>query len=198
MSDVIRNPLGDTADRARRDEVERVRVELAIGKARKSEEWFDIFQSVVEHGVKTIAEDNGEQALERIQAQRGVFAEVRHIIKYQGLSLTEAMEWEGPEYIQDEHGFYHGITWPRGEWLKVIWPDRDVVELRGQKALIMATFLLWWQQFQQLATTQQDLIDGKEAPRRLIEPGSPEWTRYFMEKQKDMERMERESRGDPS
>lgn len=198
MNQPIHNPLGDAAARAHRDEVERVRVELAIGKARKAEEWFDIFQSVVEAGVKNIAEDNGEQALDRIKEQRGCFAEVRHIIKYQGLSLTESMEWEGPDYIRDEHGFYHGITWPRGEWLKVTWPDHDKVEFRGQKALIMATFLLWWQQFQDLAITQENLVQGKEAPRRLIEPGSAEWVRYFQEKKKDLDRMERERRGDPA
>ncbi len=186
MTDPIVNPLGTDGDAARREEEQRLRVELAIGKARKAEEWFDIFVHIVEHGVKSVVEQHQGNAVELLAPQRGSFAAVRHILKYQGLPLTEEMEWEGPEYIQDAYGFYHGMEWPRGEWIKITWPDRDVVELRGRQAVVMATFLLWWQQFAGLATAQQNMLDGKAAPRRIIDPGSPEWNRYFQAKAQDI------------
>ncbi len=180
------NPLGPDDERLRQQERHLAEVELAKGKARTAEDWFDIYISVVEHGVKTVCEAHGESAVERLAEQRPSFAAVRHVLKYQGLPLTETMEWEGPEYVADENGFYHSLLWPRGQWIKITWPDRDHVEFRGQQAVVAATFLLWWQQFQDLAMAQQASLTGQQqaSSRRLIEPGSPEWLNYFAAKAK--------------
>jgi hypothetical protein len=190
MDGPIENPLmGEAAiRRAREAEEHRARTELALAKARAAEDWFDIYVSIVEHGVRTMMEQNGQDPREKLAEQKGYFSAVREILKYEGLPLTETMEWEGPEYLQDRNGTYTGLEWPRGQWIRITWPDGRKVEFTGQRANIIATFLLWWQQFQTLAIAQQNQLDGKEGARRLIEPGSPEWLSYVSGKRGELGR----------
>ena len=75
-------------------------------------------------------------------------------------------------------------------------PDKSTLEFRGYPAFVAITFIRWWSQFALLHRAQAAAMDGREAKARVIEPGSPEWDRYYSAKNADMERQRRGSQGE--
>jgi hypothetical protein len=164
---------------------------VAGAKARTPGDWFDIYNSIVEHGVKTTMESNGEGALaaERLRERKGAAKEVRHILESHGMPLSEAIEIEGPYVTNDERGITTQVSWPQGQWMRLHWPDHSTVEFRGAKAWVALGFIMWWEQFHQ----QFKALEDSKAPqpvvkRRLIEPNSPEWKNYFGAKARDQKK----------
>ena len=167
------------------------RVELAAAAARTPEDWVDIFQSVIEFSVKSTLEASGMggEVLERLAESRSAFKVVRSRFQSHGLPLSESLEFEGPSlHIDEKTGMDIGITWPQGRWVRFFWPDKSTLEFRGYPAFVAITFIRWWSQFALLHRAQAAAMDGREAKARVIEPGSPEWDRYYSAKNADMER----------
>lgn len=177
------------------------RVELAAAAARTPEDWVDIFQSVIEFSVKSTLEASGMggEVLERLSESRSAFKVVRSRFQSHGLPLSENLEFEGPElHIDEKTGHDIGITWPQGRWVKFHWPDKSMLEFRGYPAFVAIMFIRWWSQFVMLHQQQAAALAGTTAaaPSRLIEPGSPEWDRYYSAKHADMEKQRRGSQGE--
>lgn len=170
----------------------KTRVDLAAAQARTPGEWLDIFQSIVEHSVKTTMEANGEgtKVLESLSETRTSLRRVRDRFEEHGLPILEAIDIEGPLVTPDALGGMTNISWPRGEWVKLYWPARtDFLEFRGHQALVAVSFIMWWSSFQALAEQQNAQLLGKPEPegiKRMVEPGSPEWDRYFAGKAADL------------
>jgi hypothetical protein len=172
------------------------RVELAAAEARTPGEWVDIYQSVVEFGVQSTLEASGEggQVLEKLAEPRAAFKQVKHKFQSHGLPLSEELEFEGPcLHLDEQTGMDIGVTWPQGRWVRFFWPDKSTLEFRGYQALVAFTFIRWWAQFAKLHQAQAAAASGAPAaaPARIIEPGSPEWQRYYSAKHVDMERQRR-------
>jgi hypothetical protein len=175
-------------------------VELAAAAARTPEEWVDIYQSVIEFAVKSTLEASkmGHEVLERLAEPRAALKQIRHKFQSHGLPLSESLEFEGPElHIDEKTGHDIGITWPQGRWVRFHWPDKSSLEFRGYTAFVAIMFIRWWSQFAMLHQQQAAALAGTTpaAPSRLIEPGSPEWDRYYSAKHADMEK-QRQGRQD--
>jgi len=194
MPDHPREPSQfEQAESASRAMEHQARVELAAAEARTPGDWVDIYESVIEYAVKSTLEANkmGHLVLEKLAEPRAAFKIVKHRFQSHGLPLSESLEFEGPQLHMDEQtGLDVGITWPHGRWVRFYWPDKSSLEFRGYPAMVAITFIRWWDQFAKLHQQQQRALMGKQddAPRRLIEPGSPEWDRYYAAKHEDMER----------
>jgi hypothetical protein len=161
--------------------------------ARTPADWFDIYQSIVEHGVKTVLESAGEggQVLDRLRPWRSDAKVVKREFQAHGLPLSDEVEIEGPLVIPDVNGFLTTVKWPRGLWVTFFWPDKSKLTFRGDKALVALGFIMWWSGFHLQYVAMQDPNSPKEQERRarapkkrLIEPGSPEWDAYFAAKKR--------------
>lgn len=180
MSDApIPNPL--LAESAAADEAHRMQVQLAAAQARSAEDWFDIFMSIVAHGVRdlTVKHGDAEMGERNLKDQRNYAATVRAAFKYNGLPLTEEMFIVGPTPVIDpETGIDVGVDWNGEQVVTFEWPSDKSSKLRfrGQEALIAYAFVRWWTGFQ---STYQ-IMEGKaaEGEKRIIQPGSAEYIDY--------------------
>lgn len=178
-------------------------VEQAAAEARTPAEWVDIFQSVIEFSVKTTLEASrmGDQVLEKLADFRSAIKVVRHRFQSHGLPLSEDLDFEGPEMHLDNRGMDQGITWPHGRWVRFLWPDHSVMEFRGYQAFVAMMFIRWWDQFAKLHQQQAEALAGGDGmsskEKRIIEPGSSDWNRYFGAKAEDMARFRGETPEDP-
>ena len=161
--------------------------------ARTPADWFEIFQEVTEHGVKSVLESAGEgdQVLERLRPWRADAKVVKREFQAHGMMLSDEIECEGPVVTPDVHGFLSQVAWPRGLWVTFHWPDRSKLAFRGTKAIMALGFIMWWSNFHAQFVALRDATSPKEqqrakAPkRRMVEPGSPEWNAYFAAKAQD-------------
>ena len=170
----------------------KTRVDVAAAQARTPGEWIDIFQSIIEHSVRTTMEANGDggKVLEQLSESRTSMRRVRERFEEHGLPILDGIDIDGPQIMPDALGALTNISWPRGEWVKFYWPNRtDWLEFRGHQALVAVAFIMWWSSFQALAEQQNAQLLGKPAPegiRRMIEPGTPEWDNYWAGKAADI------------
>jgi hypothetical protein len=155
--------------------------------ARTPAEWFEIYQEITEHGVRTILEKagDGHRVIELLSPWRADAKVVKREFQAHGVPLDEEIEAEGPVPISPVE-----VHWPRGLWVTFHWPDRSHLTFRGNKAIIAWGFIDWWTGFQMQFQAMQDPNSPKEQARqakapktRLIEPGSPQWNAYFAAKE---------------
>ncbi len=176
--DILQNPLAD--DGAAAEILRRREIDVRAANAKTAADWFDIFREVVTGGVQSIMEKNGQgsDVSVKISDYTGSFAAVRDGFSAQGLDLNENVEWEGPVPVVDpKSNLIMGLEWPQGQEVVFIWPTKERLLFRGQKALVAVCFIMWWANFQPGFAKMQ----GKElgGQRRLIDPGSPEWLSYM-------------------
>jgi len=183
MSEEISNPF--SVDREAAKVVHDKAVALKAALARDAGEWFDIFEEIVVFGMKDVLESTGQgfSVVEKLKEQQPYFAKVRRELVAHGLPITEDVDWEGPETFTDSMGNPNNVTWPRGEWIKLYWPDGSMLEFRGQAALTALSFIMWWANFTKAtsAIVGQDQVETK----RMVQPGSPEWNSFFSAKKRD-------------
>jgi xanthine/CO dehydrogenase XdhC/CoxF family maturation factor len=169
--------------------LERARARAAT--ARDAGEWFDIYTEIVEQAVKRTLESAGEGhlVLERLADRRAAATVVRREFQAHGLPLSEDIDVEGPLVTPDPMGFLTNVSWPRGQWVRFIWPDQSKLEFRGMKAVVALAFIMWWENFH----LQFQAMHDKNAPqkRRVILPHTPEWDRYMAAKAADQARVSR-------
>lgn len=188
----IHLPDSAGAERAAAEVRHQMHVQLKTAEARTPGDWIDIFQEIVEFTVRTTMEEHGEgsQVLEKLEPTRSAIKQVRARLMEHGLPLLENIDIDGPDIRPDAMGCLTNVSWHRGQWVKLCWPHhKDVLEFRGQQALVALSFVMWWSNFHQTAKQWDTQLQGGQAAvagaRRMIEPGSPEWVRYFTAKQAD-------------
>ncbi len=170
------------------DEQMRMQTELAAANARTPGDWFDIFTTIGFSMVKRELERLGRtdpQDFDRTVAEhRPFYAKVRSILEKHGLPLTEEVEIEGPDIEYDLFNMPHNITWPRGVWLELHWPESkgQMLRFEGRAASVALEFIQWWDGFHQVAMK----MGGKDSTgkQRLVDPNSPEYLRYVTGKRK--------------
>jgi hypothetical protein len=164
------------------------RAHAKAATARDAGEWFDIYTEIVEMGVKKVMESagDGHLVLEKLAPRRRDAAVVRRDFIAHGLPLSEAIKCEGPEVTADPNGNMTQYSFPRGMWVRFIWPDRSKLEFRGSKAIVAIAFIQWWVGFHQ---HYKQLVDPS-APKkkRIIEAHTPEWDAYMRAKALDQSR----------
>jgi hypothetical protein len=164
------------------------RVHAKAATARDPGEWFDIYTEIVEMGVKKTLESAGEGhlVLERLAPRRRDAAAVRRDFIAHGLPLSEGIDCEGPEVTRDPEGHMSQYSFPRGMWVRFIWPDHSKLEFRGSKAIVAIGFIQWWVGFHQ----HYKKLTDPSAPqkKRIIEPHTAEWNSYMRAKALDQSR----------
>lgn len=176
--DTESNPLA--LDREAAELLRRRKLDVRAAEARSTTEWFDIFQEIVFGGVQSILEDHGQgsDVSGKLADIRPACKAVREAFAAQGLDLNEDIDWEGPVPVIDPQSqLCMGLEWPNGQEVTFIWPTKETIRFRGQKALVATCFMMWWSNFQPTLKHMQG--KSTEGERRLIEPGSPEWLNYM-------------------
>jgi len=173
----------DMRHRVQQDRLLR-QADIAAAKARTPGEWMDIFFAISHQMVRHTAEAQGGEELVKIAEHRWDEREpyhkkVRGMFETHGLPFTEAMEYEGPLIEKDVLGVRNNVSWPRGAWLEMRWPENKAETLRfeGTCAVVAIEFLLWWETLHGVGMH----MDGKDAPEqsRMVDPNSPEYQRYL-------------------
>ncbi len=186
-------PLSDDEIRRERElrhavEEDRVKrqTDLAAAKARTPGEWFDIFTAISFPMVKRELERQGRTdpgEYDQVMAEHLPFyKKVREILNTHGLPLTEELEIEGPQMQRDVLGQMHDVTWPRGVWLELMWPESKAQMLRfeGRCASVALEFILWWDGFHHAAMHAEGKTFAEKA--RLVDPNSADYKRYIIGK----------------
>lgn len=169
------------------------RIQMEAVKARKAEDWFDLFQEIVFSGVRQTMSQAGVEgtkvADKVLDERRPTYARVRDRFRVQGLDLSENVEWEGPVIGPDQFGFPRIQGWPRGMWARATWGDGSTVEWRGAEAEIAVSFVIWWSCYQQVYQQAHDpgVIITDDMRRRVVQPGTSDYVDYVQAKAKALE-----------
>lgn len=157
---------------------ERRLIEARTAEARTPAEWFDIFEAIIRHGVMSTAKAHGD--VKKAEAGMAeILPHIKHVrdtIHSHGLSLAEDIDMEGPEPLFGQGNVMIGVEWPMGQYIKLFWQDKSVIEFRGQNALVAFSFFSWYGTFRQPYEQLSGVQENYE--RRVIMPGSSEWTAF--------------------
>lgn len=159
-----------------------IRTKAAL--ARTVTEWMEIYLEVLEANLKQIEQTHPEHH-GRIFAeyQQTARPQLRHIAKeFQkaGLSLSEEMEFEGPEIGPFGPNGEMALRWPDPA-MKVtyFWPDgKSKLSFEGEYAQRSIGFFMFWQNY------QTPLMPAQEGGKRIL-TGGAEYDNYFKNKKAD-------------
>lgn len=171
------NPLNPVSEEL--DLQERRRLDARAAAARTPGEWFDVFEAMVRQGVMSTAKAHGDEA----KAEQGMaemqpyIKHVRSVVESHGLTLAEDIDIEGPVPLFGHSNVMVGVEWPLGQWIKLFFQDKSVIEFRGQHALVAFSFFSWFGTFRQPFELLSGTTENQE--RRVIMPGSPDWASYM-------------------
>lgn len=177
LNESNQNPLNPSAEEQAL--IKRRKLDARAADARTADEWFDIFEQIVRDGVMSTAKAHGdaEKGEHGLADNRPYLKHVRHVISLHGLSLSEDVDMEGPVPLFGQNNVMVGVEWPNGQYVKLFWQDKSMLEFRGQNALVAFAFMSWWGTFRQ----PYEMLTGKQEnqERRVIMPGSPDWMSYL-------------------
>lgn len=171
------NPLNPI--REEQDLQARRLLDARAANARSADEWFDVFEEMVRLGVMSTSKAHGDEkkGMEGFLETKPYLDTVRRMVVSHGLTMAEDIEIEGPVPVLGANNVMVGVEWPAGQYIKLFFQDKSVLEFRGRHALAAYAFFAWFGTFRET----YDLLTGvpENQERRVIAPGSSEWNSYM-------------------